>query len=144
MSAARSARGIRLNNPGNIRHSHIVFQGQSRSQPDDAFVSFDGPEWGLRAIAKILLSYEHEGFTTARAIVNRWAPPSENDTKAYLDDFCQRAGVLPDAPLNLTDPQLMLHAVEAIVQHENGSQPYPACTVIKALQLAGLKVARAA
>lgn len=142
-------RGIRNNNPGNIRKSATTWRGQSKSQPDKAFVTFDGPEWGLRAIAKILQHYQANGFDTVREIVARWAPPVENDTGSYVDDVARHvvvdgvAGVNPDERLNLHDPGVMVAMLQAIVRHENGQQPFPVVTYIKAVQLAGLVVKRA-
>ena len=39
-------RGIRNNNPGNIRHGND-WQGISKEQPDPAFCTFVSPEYGL-------------------------------------------------------------------------------------------------
>lgn len=139
-----TSRGIRNNNPGNIRHSPTRFQGQAKSQPDKAFKTFIGPEWGLRAIAKILLTYETHGVDTVREIITRWAPPVENDTKAYIAAVAKSVGRDDHDVLNLRNPELMVPMLQAIVTHENGCQPYPACTFIKAVQLAGLEVKRAA
>ena len=45
-------RGLRNNNPGNIRHGSSQWQGMSAEQPDNAFIKFDDPVYGIRAIAK--------------------------------------------------------------------------------------------
>jgi hypothetical protein len=139
-----SSRGIRNNNPLNIDKSDVKFQGLAPSQPDERFWTFLGPEWGLRAGAKILLTYEAHGFVTVRQIVSRWAPPSENNTTAYVDDVAKHMGVEPDLRIDVRDSARMVPLLEALVQHENGCQPYPMCTFIKAVQLAGLVVKAAA
>ena len=46
-------RGIRNNNPGNIRVAKIRWQGQKTAQFDQSFVEFDSPEMGLRALMKV-------------------------------------------------------------------------------------------
>lgn len=137
-----TSRGIRNNNPGNIRHSRTVYQGQSPGQPDASFVTFLGPEWGIRAMAKILLTYEStDGVRTLRQAIARWAPGADhNDVEAYVKDVAQRADVDPDHGLNLRDAAVMIPVLQGMVRHENGSQPYPLCTFVKAVQLAGLVV----
>ena len=139
-----ASRGLRNNNPGNIRHSPTTWRGQARSQPDKAFVSFLGPEWGLRAMAKILMTYQSRGIDTVREIIDRWAPPVENNTRAYVDSVCKQVGVAPDKVINVQDPDQLIPLLQAIVLHENGSQPIPLCTFVKAVQLAGLTVKRGA
>lgn len=137
-----TSRGIRNNNPGNIRKGVARWQGMASGQPDAAFVTFEGPEWGIRAMAKILLSYEARGLDTIHEIIATWAPPSENDTRAYTSAVAREVGWDPDARIDLRDAAHMIAALKAIVHHENGCQPYPDCTYVKAVQLAGLSVKR--
>lgn len=113
-------RGIRNNNPGNIRHGDQVWQGQALNQDDPAFVQFSSPEYGIRAIAKILDTYQREGITTISQAIERWAPPSENDTDAYIKAVCISTNCAFDAPLADNIPGV----IKAIIQHENGEQPY--------------------
>ena len=128
-------RGLRNQNPGNIRHSRTLWQGEAAVQPDPDFVTFSAPEWGLRAVAKILLTYQRNGLDTVRKMIGRWAPPTENDTAAYVVSVAQSLGVSPDAPLDLTQPALRGGMVKAIVRHENGQQPYSDAQVTRALGL---------
>ena len=51
------ARGIRNNNPGNIRHGGSKWQGMSETQTDDEYIQFDDPVYGIRALAKLLKNY---------------------------------------------------------------------------------------
>jgi hypothetical protein len=114
-------RGIRNNNPGNIRHSPAKWQGMSLEQPDKAFVKFDEPFSGIRALAKLLLNYQRKhGLSTPREIINRWAPPKENNTNAYVNAVAHAQGVHPDTRLNLKDPITLKILVQSIILHENG------------------------
>jgi hypothetical protein len=131
-------RGIRNFNPGNIRHSRTLWQGEADVQADDSFVTFKAPEWGLRAIAKILLTYQKSGLNTVRKIISRWAPPNENDTEAYVAAVAAAVGVKPDAVLNVSASNVMAALVKAIVRHENGLQPYADAVVTEGLELAGI------
>jgi hypothetical protein len=136
-----TARGLRNANPGNIRHSSTTWQGQAAEQPDPAFVTFKSPTWGIRAIAKILLTYQAKGLETVRQMILRWAPPTENDTEAYIRSVALHMGVDPDQEISFQGrPDLMLSMVEAIIRHENGSQPYSAAELKAGLLLAGVGV----
>jgi hypothetical protein len=82
-------RGIRNNNPLNIRHSKDTWQGASNIQTDKHFVQFKSMAYGYRAVWRILHTYykklgERKKPFTVENIITRWAPPSENDTKAYI------------------------------------------------------------
>lgn len=116
-------RGIRNNNPGNIRLvENVHWQGQSIDQLDGVFIQFDTPEYGIRAMAKILLHYQSVGINTIKACINRWAPPSENLTDAYVDAVAKACHLDPIDVIKLSD--IMPDLIKAIIFHENGEQPY--------------------
>ena len=116
-------RGLRNNNPGNVRASDTAWQGQVGAD-DAGFCVFDMPENGIRCLARTLLTYQSKhGLTSLRQIVNRWAPESENDTEAYLENVCHFCFASPDNPYTLTPSRLMA-LVSAIIKHENGVNPY--------------------
>lgn len=129
-------RGIRNANPGNIRHSRTLWQGEAAQQPDTDFVTFAAPEFGIRAMAKILRTYQTNGLNTVRKIISRWAPPNENDTPAYVASVAQAVGVNADTPIDLSNDQLMAAIIKAIIRHENGQQPYGDAVVMKGVGLA--------
>ena len=82
-------RGMRNNNPLNIRHSASRWQGARVEQTDGSFVQFVSMAYGYRAAWKVLESYWKHfkrgrlPFTVGN-IIHRWAPPSENHTDAYV------------------------------------------------------------
>ncbi|MEQ0902858.1 structural protein, partial [Pseudomonas aeruginosa] len=93
---------------------------------DSAFVQFTGPQWGIRAIARTLITYQDKHtLRTIRQIISRWAPPSENNTESYIRQVAARVGVAPDARIDVYDYRTMRTLVEAIVRHENGPGPLP-------------------
>lgn len=115
-------RGLRNNNPGNIRIG-ANWQGMAANQSDPAFVVFESPEWGIRAMGRVLLNYQRlYGLNTVKGIIDRWAPPNENNTAAYQQHVAELIGVAVDEPFQL-QPNL-LQLVKAIIKHENGIQPY--------------------
>lgn len=119
-----AARGVRNNNPGNIEASTTAWQGQVGS--DGRFATFNTPESGIRALGRNLLAYqEKHGLNTVHGIINRWAPPGENNTSAYVRAVATAIGVGPADPLNLRDPVTLQKLTGAIIRHENGDQPYP-------------------
>lgn len=130
-----SARGIRNNNPGNIRHSSAQWDGMRETQTDSAFVQFTSPVYGLRALAKLLFNYQRlYGINTVRGIISRWAPSSENNTEAYIFVVANALNVDPDGPLDMRS--VMPDLVAAIVKHENGTQPYSLATIGDGIALA--------
>ena len=78
-------RGLRNNNPGNIRRNSDVFQGEKTSS-DREFKQFKSMAYGYRAIFKILSNYgRNYHLKTIRQMIGRWAPENENDTGAYVN-----------------------------------------------------------
>ncbi|MEX9250531.1 hypothetical protein AB8G87_28295, partial [Salmonella enterica] len=92
---------------------------------DGRFAKFETPEHGIRALGRNLLSYQRQGIDTVNDIINRWAPPSDNNnTEAYIQAVCAQLGVTPDQPLDASNPDTLKALCASIIQHENGSQPY--------------------
>lgn len=100
------------NNPGNLRP-----QGSSTG-----FQQFATPEDGLAAMDKNLQAYHGKGINTINGLINRWAPPSENNTPAYVSDVSKRLGIAPDAQIDLSNPIVRHALTTAITLHENGSR----------------------
>ncbi len=121
----RYPKGIRNNNPGNLR-----FAGQSGAMNDGSgFAAFDSPLEGLIALKNQLMRY-FTGKTfgrklqTIRDIISHYAPKNENDTDAYIQAVAAMMHISPDAALNLQNPQMMQALMNSIVQYENGKNPY--------------------
>ena len=77
----RVARGIRNNNPGNIRKG-IKWLGRVEPGKDASFVEFQSMPYGIRALYVDLINKHKGGLRTVRDIIYRYAPPSENLTDA--------------------------------------------------------------
>ena len=132
-------RGLRNNNPGNIRHSKVKWQGQADAQPDPAFVTFTSPQFGIRALAKTLITYQAtHGLKTIEQMIGRWAPPNENNTPAYVKAVAEAVAVPASMPVAVDAMRIMLPMVAAIIRHENGSQPYSDAILRAGLRLAGV------
>lgn len=127
-------RGIRNYNPGNIRHTPgIRWQGAAVDQTDSQYLQFINPRWGIRAIARVLITYQDKRraadgspIDTVREIIERWAPPSENNTDAYIISVARALGLDPTvASVDVYDFEIMRALVTVIIRHENGAGPLP-------------------
>jgi hypothetical protein len=128
-------RGIRNNNPGNIRHN-ITFDWLGEVGADaQNFIIFDSALNGIRALARDLRNKIRRGLDTVEKILMVYAPPEENDTDAYIASVCKQTGFNPDEVINITLGNLGKLA-KAIIQHENGEQPYDDDLVERAVQSA--------
>jgi hypothetical protein len=136
----RTTRGYRNRNPGNIEHSPAnKWQGLAAPPSDGRFCRFNSHEYGLRALAVLLLTYQdRHGLRTARSIITRWAPSLENNTSAYVAAVTGRLGVGPDETLDLHRHDHLRPLVEAIVAQECAGLTYPPAVLDRALTLAGV------
>lgn len=119
-------RGLRNRNPGNIRYVEgITSKYEGCTGSDGAFCIFDTDRHGIRALCRLLLVYQTKhGLNTVRGCIDRWAPPSENDTAAYIDAVSRALNVAPDDEIDLHLDFVLAGFASAIIRHENGQQPY--------------------
>jgi hypothetical protein len=129
-------RGVRNNNPGNIRYVEGITSTYAGCVGSDgAFCKFDTAENGIRALGKLLRIYQSKhGLRTIRGIITRWAPPSENDTEAYVRSVVEKSGFLEAVALDLQHIDDLFPLVVAIITHENGGQPYDLGMIRAALE----------
>lgn len=140
-------RGIRNHNPGNIEWGS-PWQGliPTSQKTDPRFAQFKSSAWGIRALARTLITYyDKHGIKTIRQAINRWAPPHENVTSAYVRAVASAVGVGENQSVNFHDYSVLRPMVEAIIRHENGPGPlktantwYDNATVEEGLRLAGI------
>lgn len=141
--ASAIPRGIRNHNPGNIERSKDPWQGLADRQSDRRFFVFSEPKWGIRAIARVLVTYQdRHGIADVRGLISRWAPPKENDTAAYVRAVAAAVGVESNERIDVHRYEITRPLVEAIIAHENGEQPYTAAQIDAGLVLAGIEPPR--
>lgn len=153
-------RGVRNNNPGNIRWGSpwqgLVKNGQLK---DSEFCLFSDPASGIRAIAVTLLTYydkrkakDGSKIDSVREVIERWAPPVENNTASYANQVARVLNIDPDSEtLNLHKYETLKPLVEGIIRHECGdpkkygvtplntiNQWYPEEVIVEALRRAGV------
>ena len=117
-------RGIRNNNPGNLRVSHANnWRGKLRgnAKRDKQFEEFESLEYGYRALLITLRNYiTKHNLRTLRQIITRWAPPSENDTEAYIKSASVYSGIPVGTFLSATDEVRLTKLAYAISRVEGG------------------------
>ncbi|MFP3343515.1 hypothetical protein R0J87_13500 [Halomonas sp. SIMBA_159] len=133
----RQPRGIRNNNPGNIEYTGTQWQGLDDPPTDGRFMRFVSPAYGIRALTRVLNTYQsRHGLNTIRGIIDRWAPSFENNTSAYVNSVAAQTGIGADAPLNTFDPGTAVALAAAIIKHENGQQPYSVAQLRQGVSMA--------
>lgn len=128
MNALLLPRGIRNNNPGNIRLSKTRWQGQRSVQSDPDFVEFTESLFGLRALMRVLVTYYMKyDLNTVESLINRWAPPHENATDHYIHHVARMMNVRRRDILDVASKQVLVSLARAIALHENGkpAEGYP-------------------
>lgn len=114
-------RGLRNCNPGNIRITKDKWQGLRPQQTDKSFFQFTEMKWGYRALIITLQNYHRRhGCRTITDYINRWAPPSENNTGGYISRVCKEMEVPNSYVPNVDDKATMCAFAAAISQVENG------------------------
>jgi hypothetical protein len=108
--------GIRNNNPGNLRPGH---DWQGMVGENRGFVVFEDICFGIRALCMDIINKYLRGLDSVEKIINVYAPPSENNTKAYVRSVADHLGVKKNDPLKLTRRTVIMF-VEAVMIHENG------------------------
>lgn len=116
-------RGINNNNPGNIIISNINWQGEKINNTDSKFVQFTDMEHGCRALLlNLRSSIKNHGRNTIPAIIQAYAPPSENETGAYIANVLQMTGLNGDTVIDAADSVNICAIAAAICNQENGHQ----------------------
>jgi len=92
--ATQIPRGLKNNNPLNIRHNGDLFQGEIHPSSDKAFKQFKTAAYGYRAAFVTLATYLiRDRRDTIEKIIRAWAPESENNTEKYIDAVEHLSGI---------------------------------------------------
>ena len=143
----KRVRSVRNNNPLNIeRRASNPWQGlmpaaemTEEQKRETRFEVFKAPEWGFRAGARILITFQdRHGIRTIEGIVKRFAPAEDdNDVEAYIAAVESRSGFERDEILDLHQHEFLRPVLEAMAFHETGAR-WPAAVIDKGLALAGM------
>ena len=116
---------IAKNNIFNIRKGPKAWKGETGA--NKGFVEFESREYGIRAWIVLMRTYRQKHrCATVRAIITRFAPPSENNTQAYIKYCSERVYKSETTWLSTTADYVRLGC--AMAQMETG-------TVLKAEEI---------
>lgn len=119
-----TARGIRNNNPGNIRNSDAIdWKGEvdSKNKKDKAFEEFKTMPDGIRAMMVLLRNYQKKyKLRTVRELISRYAPRSENNTEKYIARVCWKMNKSDKDPVDLSDKTTVFALISAMCLIETG------------------------
>lgn len=123
-TGSTNPRGIRNNNPGNLRYSdRNDWQGQTGKDPD--FSIFEDPIYGIRAMARTVSNKQgNNGYITLNDLLNAYASPSVDDINSYIKAVSKLSGFAPDERINLRDANTLFKVIAPMIQVENGYNPY--------------------
>lgn len=117
-------RGLRNNNPGNIRNSDATdWKGEiaTEKKRDNVFEEFKDMAHGYRALIKLLQNYRRKhGLQTISDFIRRWAPRTENNTSGYITRVCREMQVPTSFVPDIDDKGTMCALAAAISLVENG------------------------
>ena len=130
-------RGLRNANPLNVRYTGDSWVGLA-GVDGGGFCIFDTPQNGIRAACIVLRNYERKyHLDTVRMIINRWAPPNENDTGAYIRHVAAVLDVHPDERIDVHNRETLARLVRAMIQMETGERnPYMPSIVMSGVDAA--------
>ena len=120
-------RGYRNNNPLNIRYNSAnKWQWAVAKNTDGTFEQFTTMAYGYRAALVLLRKYINTyGLHTVTEIINRWAPPTENNTSGYISRVIGTNGWTASTVIDADDKEQMCKLVYAMALVENGYSVLP-------------------
>lgn len=118
-----NALGLRNHNPVNLRSASNetgkVFAGKSGT-----FSRFGSDEDGLAAASRQLFLYGDRGKHSLQDVIKTFAPSSENNVDAYIQDVARDSGFKPGENIDLHSPDVLKRLLPAMIKHEQGTQPF--------------------
>lgn len=124
MSTEKLPRGLRNNNPGNIRNNdNVHWQGEvaATQKKDFSFEEFETRESGYRALLLLLRNYNKlHGCQTVADYIRRLAPENENNTIGYITRVSREMQVPTTYVPDPEEKSIMCAMAAAISLVENG------------------------
>jgi len=121
LTTTSGVRGIRNNNPGNIRKgSKKIWLGEVWPSQDASFSQFMTMAYGVRALLIDLVNKHKQGLNTVQKIIYKYAPPTENYSARYAKYVADAMGLTVTEPFDMTEANLLKFA-KAVARFENGT-----------------------
>lgn len=120
---AGSPRGIRNNNPGNIKWSAANnWQGQI-GKDSAGFVIFSSADYGLRAAARLIKTYINTyKLDTLAKIAPRWSPDAVGLSGAYAAGASRMGQIGANVVISPANAAQIAAVLRGIVGQENGEK----------------------
>lgn len=118
-------RGIRNNNPLNIRKG-CSWKGERPVQSDKQFEEFASIEFGVRAAIKLIRNHidgsigHRKPCVNISQLISVWAPPSENNTEAYIKAVERMTGINRYQRIYSNNRDVISRIVQAMAKVETG------------------------
>lgn len=112
-------RGIRNNNPLNLRRTGTPWKGEKTLVTDKEFEEFDSMMWGLRAGLRNMRTKMTQGYNTLGSLITVWSPPTENNTENYISLVASATGLQSGDTLEF-EKDFMFPVVREMVRIESG------------------------
>jgi hypothetical protein len=120
----QKSRGIRNNNPGNLKLTGINWQGKipksKNTDENHLFEQFTTMSYGIRAMLRDIVHDIDKGKNTIRKLISEFAPIDENNTERYIQVVSSSLGFHADSPIKSIDNDYLFRLAKAIIKHENG------------------------
>lgn len=116
-------RGLRNNNPGNLKLTAIAWQGKipKAENKDKVFEQFTSVAFGLRAMLKDLINDISKGKNTVKKLISEYAPSTENNTTMYINSVCKSIGVTENQKITSVNRKFLTLLARAILRVELGN-----------------------
>lgn len=114
-------RGIRNNNPGNLRLTSIDWMGKvpNSQNTDGKFEQFTKLHYGIRAMMRNMITKIKSGTDTISELINALSPSIENHTAVYIQNVVNALGISPHVSLDLSQ-ETIIALCKIIATVENG------------------------
>lgn len=135
LNKSNLSRGVRNNNPLNLRITPIKWGGEINGNDND-FETFATTWQGVRAGVLDITNDISKGKNTIEKLINQFAPPTENNTKSYIDTVSKVVGISPTTKIKKDDYALFLKLIPAMIRVENGTSANAVTTedILKGIQ----------
>ena len=141
------ARGIRNNNPLNIKVGSSKWQGLldyddqlDYQQYEQTFCVFADPRYGIRAAVMLLKTYQKKySRKNIEQIIGRWAS-GDPTVPGYIENVSKAMGMTRKERLSVRDADTCFKLVSAMIKHENGIMPYSDDVISEGMAWAGIHI----
>lgn len=115
-------RGLKVNNPGNIRNTPRAWEGEIRPSKDHSFKTFESIAYGYRAMFMLLNNYQrNKNLNTIAEMIDLYAPPEDgNRTDLYIQHVADWSGIDADMYIDTDHRETMIRIVASMSRQEQG------------------------